>query len=116
MGEANFYYFTCLKSVTMDFGSSSLGGAGGGAPGGQLTGAQKEMLMEQVKQQVAIQTFNELLQKMTNKCFSKCVSKPGTSLDSGEQRCLSYCMDRYMETWNLVSKTYQSRILKERGS
>ena len=89
------------------------------------------------------QTFNELLQKMTNKCFSKCVSKPGgfycfyywggydctargvlletrflagSSLDNGETRCLSYCMDRYMDTWNIVSKTYQSRIMKERGS
>ena len=54
-----------------------------------------------------------LFSKHTIFSFTLCT---GTSLDSGEQRCLSYCMDRYMDTWNVVSKTYQSRILKERGS
>merc|ERR1711915_747537 len=104
-GLVTVKYSSACKRVIMDFNSgSALGGAGGS---GVLSGAQKEALMEQVKQQVALQTFNELLQKMTNKCFGKCVTKPGTSLDSGEQRCLSYCMDRYMDTWNVVSRTYQ---------
>ncbi|XP_047001574.1 mitochondrial import inner membrane translocase subunit Tim13 [Schistocerca americana] len=81
---------------------------------GSLTGAQKDELMDQVKQQIAVANAQELLTKMTEKCFKKCINKPGTSLDSSEQKCIAMCMDRYMDSWNLVSKVYGSRIQKER--
>ena len=29
------------------------------------------------------------------------------------QKCLSMCMDRYMDAWNTVSKTYTTRLQKE---
>uniref|UniRef100_R4G4D7 Mitochondrial import inner membrane translocase subunit n=2 Tax=Rhodnius prolixus TaxID=13249 RepID=R4G4D7_RHOPR len=79
-----------------------------------LSGSQKDELMETVKQQIAIANAQELLTKMTEKCFKKCVGKPGTSLDNSEQKCVLMCMDRYMDSWNLVSKTYSNRIQKER--
>ncbi|ENN77595.1 mitochondrial import inner membrane translocase subunit Tim13 [Dendroctonus ponderosae] len=79
-----------------------------------LTGAQKGELMDQVKQQIAVANAQELLTKMTEKCFKKCISKPGTSLDSSEQKCVAMCMDRYMDSWNLVSRTYGMRIQRER--
>ncbi|GJQ67685.1 hypothetical protein Trydic_g16511 [Trypoxylus dichotomus] len=82
-------------------------------PGG-LTSAQKDELMDQVKQQIAVANAQELLTKMTEKCFKKCITKPGTSLDSSEQKCVAMCMDRYMDSWNLVSRTYSQRIEKER--
>ncbi|XP_050306091.1 mitochondrial import inner membrane translocase subunit Tim13 [Anthonomus grandis grandis] len=81
---------------------------------GNLSGAQKDELMDQVKQQIAIANAQELLTKMTEKCFKKCISKPGTSLDSSEQKCVAMCMDRYMDSWNLVSKAYGMRIQRER--
>ncbi|KAK7870094.1 hypothetical protein R5R35_011075 [Gryllus longicercus] len=81
---------------------------------GQLTSAQKDELMEQVKTQIAVANAQELLTKMTEKCFKKCISKPGTSLDSSEQKCVAMCMDRYMDTWNLVSRAYSNRIQRER--
>ncbi|XP_066978030.1 mitochondrial import inner membrane translocase subunit Tim13 isoform X3 [Macrobrachium rosenbergii] len=59
----------------------SLGGAGG-----RLTSSQREELMDQVKQQIVIANTQELLTKMGEKCFSKCISKPGSSLDSSEQK------------------------------
>ncbi|KAJ8919899.1 hypothetical protein NQ315_006428 [Exocentrus adspersus] len=80
-----------------------------------LSGAQKDELMDQVKQQIAVANAQELLTKMTEKCFKKCISKPGTSLDSSEQKCVAMCMDRYMDSWNLISKAYSMRIQKERG-
>ncbi|XP_076337661.1 mitochondrial import inner membrane translocase subunit Tim13 [Tachypleus tridentatus] len=83
--------------------------------GGKLSGAQREELMDQVKQQIAVANAQELLQKMTEKCFKKCISKPGTSLDNSEQKCIAMCMDRYMDSWNLVSRTYSNRIQQERG-
>nr|CAI5840452.1 unnamed protein product [Callosobruchus analis] len=80
-----------------------------------LTGAQRDELMDQVKQQIAVANAQELLTKMTEKCFKKCVNKPGTSLDSSEQKCVAMCMDRYMDSWNLISKAYRLRIQRERG-
>ncbi|XP_022647804.1 mitochondrial import inner membrane translocase subunit Tim13-B-like [Varroa jacobsoni] len=82
--------------------------------GGNITSAQKEDIMDQVKQSIAIANAQELLQKMTEKCFQKCVVKPGSSIDNSEQKCLSMCMDRYMDSWNIVSRTYSTRIQRER--
>ncbi|PZC86003.1 hypothetical protein B5X24_HaOG214368 [Helicoverpa armigera] len=83
---------------------------------GSLSGAQKEELMDQVKQQIAIANAQELLTKMSEKCFKKCINKPGTALDNSEQKCIAMCMDRYMDAWNLVSRTYSSRIQRERNN
>ncbi|CAG0888924.1 unnamed protein product [Darwinula stevensoni] len=94
-------------------GNSSLSGLD--VPGGALSGSQRDEIMDQVKQQIAIANAQELLQRMSDKCFKKCISKPGTSLDSYEQRCISMCMDRYMDTWNVVSRTYANRLQRERG-
>ncbi|KAB0791984.1 hypothetical protein PPYR_13945 [Photinus pyralis] len=80
-----------------------------------LSNTQKDELMDQVKQQIAVANAQELLTKMTEKCFKKCISKPGTSLDNSEQKCIAMCMDRYMDSWNLVSRTYGVRIQKERN-
>ncbi|XP_044736141.1 mitochondrial import inner membrane translocase subunit Tim13 [Chrysoperla carnea] len=80
---------------------------------GNLTGAQREEFMEQVKQQIAISHAQEHLTKMTQKCFQKCIYKPGTSLDSSEQKCVAMCVDRYMDAWGLVSRAYATRLQKE---
>ncbi|KAF5290294.1 hypothetical protein FQR65_LT11628 [Abscondita terminalis] len=80
-----------------------------------LSNTQKGELMDQVKQQIAVANAQELLTKMTEKCFKKCINKPGTSLDNSEQKCIAMCMDRYMDSWNLVSRTYGVRIQKERN-
>ncbi|XP_014216923.1 mitochondrial import inner membrane translocase subunit Tim13 [Copidosoma floridanum] len=80
-----------------------------------LTGAQKDELMDQVKQEFAIANFQELLTKISEKCFKVCISKPGTSLDNSEQKCLAMCMDRYIDTYNSVSKAYTKRIQLERN-
>lgn len=37
------------------------------------------------------------------------------ALDSGEQKCVAMCMDRYMDAWNVVSKAYATRLAKERS-
>ncbi|GFN75618.1 mitochondrial import inner membrane translocase subunit tim13 [Plakobranchus ocellatus] len=90
----------------MDFSSNAL-------PGGKMDSASKEQLMSQVKQQIALANAQELLQKMSEKCYKKCISKPGTTLDNSEQKCIAMCMDRYMDTWNLVSRVYGQRLQRE---
>ncbi|MBN3308830.1 mitochondrial import inner membrane translocase subunit Tim13 [Amia ocellicauda] len=91
------------------FGSDFSSGAAGS--GKMDTG----MIMEQVKVQIAVANAQELLQRMTDKCFKKCIGKPGGTLDNSEQKCIAMCMDRYMDTWNTVSKAYNSRLQRERA-
>lgn len=83
--------------------------------GVQLTSEKKAEVMAQVKQQIAIANLQETIQKMTEKCFNKCIGKPGTSLSSSEQKCVAMCMDRYIDSLNLVSRSYSNRIQQEAG-
>jgi len=104
-----FLYLHHLNVSKMDsFGSDySAGGSGGKIDTGTI--------MEQVKVQIAVANAQELLQRMTDKCFKKCIGKPGSSLDNSEQKCIAMCMDRYMDAWNTVSRTYNSRLQRERA-
>ncbi|KAL7635899.1 UNVERIFIED_CONTAM: hypothetical protein RMT77_013716 [Armadillidium vulgare] len=81
----------------------------------KISPTQRDELMDQVKQQIVIANTQELLTKIGEKCFTKCISKPGSSLDNSEQKCLAMCMDRYMDSWNLVSRTYSARLQRERN-
>ncbi|XP_055326508.1 mitochondrial import inner membrane translocase subunit Tim13 [Sitodiplosis mosellana] len=85
------------------------------APLGNLSSTQKDQLMTEVRQQIAVANAQELVTKITEKCFKKCVTKPGTSLGGSEQKCIAMCMDRFMDSWNLVSRTYVRRIQREQG-
>ncbi|TGZ62390.1 hypothetical protein CRM22_007469 [Opisthorchis felineus] len=87
--------------------------SGSGLNLNSLTSAQKEQLMEQMKAEVALASAQELLQRMSDKCFEKCVPKPGVSLDNSEQKCVGMCMDRYVDAWNLVSRTFAARVRRE---
>ncbi|XP_068599533.1 mitochondrial import inner membrane translocase subunit Tim13 [Brachionichthys hirsutus] len=82
-----------------------------GGPGNKV---DPGTIMEQVKVQIAVANAQELLQKMTDKCF-KCIAKPGGTLDKSEQKCIAMCMDRYMDAWNIVSRTYNTRLQRERA-
>ncbi|KAH7125501.1 Tim10/DDP family zinc finger-domain-containing protein [Dendryphion nanum] len=85
----------------MDFG----GGLGGGDP--------KTQIMRQVQQEAAVQNARQLVEKLNEHCFDRCVPKPGTSLSKGEETCISSCMEKYMQSWNVVSKQYVARLQKE---
>lgn len=70
--------------------------------------------MQSIRGEMALANAQELMSKVNEKCFQKCITKPGTSLSSSEETCLSRCMDRYLEAFNIVSKTYIARLSKER--
>lgn len=65
---------------------------------------------KQVQTETARATIQELVEDMTDKCYSICVKKPGSGLDNYEQRCLGNCMDRFIDSYNLVTKTFTSRM------
>ncbi|UJR10313.1 hypothetical protein I4U23_014519 [Adineta vaga] len=79
----------------------------------KLDESQRHQIMGSVQQQLALQNAQELLQKLSDKCFKACVAKPGSSLSSSEQKCITSCSDRYMDAWNIVSRTYAERIKRE---
>lgn len=60
--------------------------------------------------------MSELNQKINENCFEKCVPKPGTSVSSSEQTCVTQCMEKYMAAWNQVNAAYLRRIQQEVGS
>lgn len=55
-------------------------------------------------------------QKLQESCFDKCVPKPGTSISSGEQTCLTTCMEKYMAAWNQVNSAYINRIRQDHAN
>ena len=71
---------------------------------------QADQIKQQITQELAIANAQELLTKLNEKCFAKCVTSPSSRLDGSEQGCLGKCMDRYMDSWNIVSKAYHSRM------
>ncbi|KAG0032509.1 protein translocase subunit [Podila clonocystis] len=81
--------------------------------GGGSMESKKQQVMDQVRSELALANAQELINKINEKCFAKCVPKPGSKLDSSEQACISKCMDRYMEAWNIVSRTYINRVQRE---
>jgi len=77
---------------------------------------QKEEIMQTVQQQVALANMQELLSKVTDKCFKKCISSPGSSMGSSDQKCVALCMDRYMDSFNIVSRAYTQRLQREQNN
>ncbi|KAF9067204.1 Tim10/DDP family zinc finger-domain-containing protein [Rhodocollybia butyracea] len=77
--------------------------------------SRKEKLMDQVRTELAQANAQQLMNNMNERCFKACVTKPGDSLSSSEQTCLTRCLDRFMETFNIVSRTYVARLAKERS-
>lgn len=71
--------------------------------------------MTKIKEQVATENAQQLLIRMTEKCFRKCIYKPGTVIDGSERKCIAMCMDRYLDSWRLVSVAYNNRLLQESG-
>ncbi|KAI0059177.1 hypothetical protein BV25DRAFT_1829217 [Artomyces pyxidatus] len=76
--------------------------------------ARKEAVMNSIRGELALANAQELINKTNDKCFAKCVTKPSTSLSSSEETCLVRCLDRYMEAFNIVSRTYTTRLARER--
>ncbi|KAF9000756.1 Tim10/DDP family zinc finger-domain-containing protein [Cyathus striatus] len=76
--------------------------------------ARKEAVMNSVREELALHNAQELLNKANEKCFAKCVTKPGASLSSGEEACLSRCFQQFVATYDIITRSYTARINKER--
>ncbi|MFH4981821.1 hypothetical protein AB6A40_008530 [Gnathostoma spinigerum] len=79
----------------------------------KLTPEQQNEVIAGVKQQAAIANAQNLITDLSEKCTQKCITSPGSSLSNGEKQCLTRCMDRFMDSWNLVSQVLQKRLQDE---
>lgn len=95
------------------FGSSTPEGS---APSTPATGSVKLQIQEQVAQELAVANATELVNNITQNCFDKCIGQPGASLSSADEGCLTQCMEKYMRSWNVISKTYIARIQANKGN
>lgn len=75
----------------------------------------KSQIMDQIRQEAAVNNARALITKLNAHCFEKCIPSPGTSLSKREEGCLSACMEKYMATWNVVSRTYIAQVQKSAG-
>ncbi|KAL2213422.1 hypothetical protein CC79DRAFT_1391374 [Sarocladium strictum] len=75
----------------------------------------KQQLMQKVQVEAQTANLRMLLEKIQENCFEKCVPKPGASLSSGEQTCVTTCMEKYMQAWNQVNSAFINRVRAEQG-
>ena len=73
------------------------------------TPQQQEAYLGQMRQQMQVQFMQDLIHKVTDSCYKKCTTTSGSGLSGREKECMANCMDRYMETMNVVNETLSSR-------
>ncbi|PWY71650.1 hypothetical protein BO70DRAFT_365049 [Aspergillus heteromorphus CBS 117.55] len=74
---------------------------------------QKVALINQIQQEAAMNNARQLISKVNEHCFAHCIPRPGSSLTSRDQTCLSQCMEKYISFWNTTSRTYGVRLASE---
>ncbi|KAG5437838.1 hypothetical protein PCANB_000553 [Pneumocystis canis] len=80
----------------------------------QFKARAKQALMQAIKEELAVANAAELIGKLNETCYDRCIPKPGSHFESVEHTCVSKCVARYMDAWNIVSRTYIARIQRER--
>ncbi|RMZ74952.1 hypothetical protein DV737_g5571, partial [Chaetothyriales sp. CBS 132003] len=102
--------------ATLATGASSMADASAtlsSSPPNATSAQIRQRLQNAVLYQTNMMNAKFLISKVNENCFDKCVQSPGSSLSSKEQACLSSCLEKYVEAWNAVSRTYMRRIQRE---
>ncbi|CAX42115.1 mitochondrial import inner membrane translocase subunit, putative [Candida dubliniensis CD36] len=73
----------------------------------------KQDLQNQISQELAAANATELVRTITENCFDKCILIPKDTLSPTELQCISQCREKYMRSWNVISKAYIGRIQQE---
>lgn len=70
---------------------------------------QEFLAVEQQKAQL-----QQGVHRLHDICWDKCVTKPGSSLDSWTESCITNCVDRFYDTAALITRRFQEMV--QRGS
>ena len=65
--------------------------------------AQKE-LQQFLQMENQKYRFQQQVHSFTEICWDKCVGKIGNKLDRSEENCLGNCVERFLDTGNLLLK------------
>lgn len=69
-----------------------------------------EESIKQLQANIQASEFRQLVSDITENCYPICIRKPGSSLGSSDQKCIADCMDRYVDSYDQVSKLFMSRL------
>lgn len=69
---------------------------------------QEFMVMEQQKAMLQAEVH-----KLTGICWEKCLDKPRDKLDYHAERCISNCVERFMDTTVAIATRFQSLLQKQ---
>jgi len=75
-----------------------------------LSPEQAQQVGQRMEQEVAQQQLQTTIQTITAHCFKKCAGTSGTKLESREQSCTALCMDRYIDTMQVVVNSMQKNM------
>lgn len=89
---------------------------GGSTPAASTLSQIKTQLQEQISQELAVANATELVNKITENCFEKCVQVPQDHVTAPQSACVNQCLEKYMRSWNVISKAYITRIQQEKSS
>lgn len=85
-----------------------------GSPASVGSTELKNQIQSQITQELAVVNATELVNKITENCFDKCVDYPQSSITPVQDQCINQCLQKYLRSWNLISKTYVNRIQNQR--
>jgi len=90
--------------------SSFFGGGNGAAAQPQQPPRSKEEFMRSLQNEIAKKKLTDLINSMQTQCFKRCVMRPADTLSSSEQGCVSGCVDKYWETFDIVAREWNKNI------
>ncbi|OAP59041.1 hypothetical protein AYL99_06339 [Fonsecaea erecta] len=102
---------TSISSPLPSTSFSSPSGANTTTPGVTL-----QRIQSAISEQSNVANAKQLISNVHTNCFEKCVPNPGSSLSSTEQKCLTSCMEKFIDAWNVTSRTYTARLQRESAS
>ncbi|KAG7666059.1 TIM13 [[Candida] subhashii] len=93
------------------FGSSKPTSSASDSAGPSMKNQQlKQEIQQQISQELATANATELVRTITENCFDKCIYTPQDALSNQENQCINLCKEKYMRSWNVISKAYIARI------
>ncbi|KAH8303940.1 hypothetical protein KR044_000406, partial [Drosophila immigrans] len=73
----------------------------------------QDELKRRFRQAATLVSVQRLLSRLSTQCFRKCVAQPQTTLAGAERACIVLCMDRYVDSFNVVAHAYGRRMQRE---
>jgi import inner membrane translocase subunit TIM13 len=69
-----------------------------------------DQIKSEISQEIATTYASSLVNALSENCFEKCIKTPTNNLDGIQDKCISDCSAKFMRAWNVISRTYVSRI------